>query len=139
MTWKAGSVTDQIIPDPQHCLVLYLKQVDVVEQGGGGEVGGGMLPPVLNAGGGGAVFHQQNGEGDFILSFIHIFCYRCSFVELSDSDPGKKYCTLKFKKKLKEKRKHLKICYFSCNFSICSYVFGPYRSHFLSRKSLISS
>ncbi len=47
--------------------------MDVVEQGGGGEVGGGMLPPVLNAGGGGgAVFHQQNGEGDFILSFIHI-------------------------------------------------------------------
>jgi hypothetical protein len=48
--------------------------VDIVEQGGG-EVGGGMLPPVLNAGGGGggAVFHQQNGEGDFILSFNHIF------------------------------------------------------------------
>ncbi len=46
--------------------------MDFVEQGGG-EVGGGMLPPVLNAGGGGggAVFHQQNGEGDFILTIFY--------------------------------------------------------------------
>ncbi len=77
-----------------------------------------MLPPVLNAGGGGgAVFHQQNGEGDFILSFIHIFALTgAHLLSYRIRIQVKNTLHLNFKK---DKIKYLKINYFSCNFSIC--------------------